>query len=57
VRDLEGSNNKQADLISMLNKEIHNLRNPMEMSSGNLEDLSKLNISNFLLNDREGRLG
>lgn len=57
MRDLEGSNNKQADLISMLNKEIHNLRNPMEMSSGNLEDLSKLNISNFLLNDREGRLG
>jgi hypothetical protein len=57
VRDLEGSNNKQADLISMLNKEIHNLRNPMEMSSGNLEDLSKLNISNFLLNEREGRLG
>ncbi len=57
MRDLEGSNNKQADLISMLNKEIHNLRNPMEMSSGNLEDFSKLNISNFLLNDREGRLG
>lgn len=57
MRDLEGSNNKQADLISMLNKEIHNLRNPMEMSSGNLEDLSKLNISNFLLNEREGRLG